>query len=78
MTGEIASSIGLLLDIVGVILVFQYGLPDDISRGGHTYRIIEQTDEAEIAKGKHYDRMGRIGLILLIGGFALQLASNWL
>lgn len=37
---------------------------------------LEQTDEAEVAKAKRYDRLGNLGLLLLIIGFVLQLASN--
>jgi hypothetical protein len=39
---------------------------------------MEETDEAEIAKAKRYDARARWGIGLLIGGFVLQLVSNFL
>jgi hypothetical protein len=73
----VVSSAGLVLDIVGVWFVFKYGLPESIDRSGHIHIIVEQADQTEIAKGKHYDRMARLGLLLLIVGFLLQLVGNW-
>ena len=40
--------------------------------------IAEQTDEAESAKAAKYDVLSKIGLGLVIGGFFLQLASNFI
>ena len=71
-------SFGLLLDIVGAILLFRYGLPESISREGHTILVTEQIDEKEVRLANFHDRMGRLGLSLLIFGFALQLVANLL
>lgn len=76
--GGFVSSSGLMLDIVGVILIFLYGLPEPISREGHQCIITEQVDEKEALKAKKYDFRARIGLTLLILGFALQLVGNWI
>ena len=75
----IVNSIGLAFDIGDVVLLFKYGLPEDVRRSGASYLLInDKPDVAEIEKAKTYDRLGRTGLWLLIGGFALQLVSNWL
>ncbi len=74
---KILNSGGLILDICGVVLLFKYGLPADISRTGATYIITEQRDEAEVERARKYDRLGHLGLALLIGGFVFQLASNF-
>jgi hypothetical protein len=73
----VLNSAGLLLDIIGVVLLFKFGLPEDISRTGTGFLITHQ-DEDEVKRAKLYDRLGMLGLALLIAGFALQLASNLL
>jgi hypothetical protein len=76
---QIINSIGLVLDIIGVVLLFRYGLPENLDRGGRPFIIAANApDEAEIRKARHYDRMGQLGLVLLIAGFLFQLASNFL
>jgi len=72
------NSLGLLLDICGAILLWKYGLPEAISREGHCYLVLGQKDEAEAAKARTYDCWSRLGLALLILGFALQLVSNFI
>lgn len=72
------NSFGLLLDIVGVVLIWRFGLPEPISRSGAKYLVTGQTDEAEKAKAERFHNLSKIGLGLLIAGFALQLVSNFL
>ena len=69
---QIINSIGLLLDIFGVVLLFKYGLPSNAATRTGVYG-----DVAPEVR-KHYDRMGQLGLALLIAGFLFQLASNFL
>lgn len=64
---------GLLLDIIGALLLWRFGLPETVSRDGTILLAIEQVDEGEVSKGRFYDRMARWGLTLLVSGFALQL-----
>ena len=76
---QIINSIGLLLDIFGMVLLFRYGLPENLDRGGRPFTIAANLpDKAEIRKARHHDRMGQLGLALLIAGFLFQLASNFL
>jgi hypothetical protein len=76
--GKLLNSAGLVMDIFGAVLLFKYGLPAEISRTGAVHIIAEQSDEAEITKARIYDRWGHLGLASLIGGFVLQLVSNFL
>lgn len=78
LDSAVVSSIGLGLDIVGVLLLWRFGLPEAVSRGGFGYIILEGHDEAEKAKAERYDLWAHLGLALLIFGFLLQLASNWI
>ena len=72
------NSLGLLLDIVGVIILWKYGLPESLSREGHISIVTEQIDETEKAKAALYDRWSKFGLFFLITGFVFQLISNFL
>lgn len=78
MPSSIVNSVGLLLDIIGVILIWRFGLPEQLDRYGAQALLLEQTDESQITKAASYDTWSRCGLWLLIGGFSLQLVSNWL
>ena len=71
------NTFGLVFDILGAILLFKFGLPEDVSRSGHTYLVLEQEDSNEKAKGVFYDRWGKVGLVSLIIGFLLQAVSNF-
>ena len=70
------NSAGLLLDIIGVCLVFKFGLPEDVRRSGASFLRLENDDPVEAAKAARYDSWARVGLLLLIAGFAVQIISN--
>ena len=72
------NSLGLILDIFGVILIWRFGLPEQVNRRGESALLLEQTDESEKAKAARYDKWSRCGLWLILGGFFLQLIGNWL
>lgn len=76
MLPEIINTVGLIFDIIGVGLLFRYGLPEPIGKDG-ARRITWGTDEEETAKWKRYKRMSYLALGLLIFGFLLQIVSNW-
>ncbi len=74
----IINSLGLILDILGGLLLFRYGLPSKIDSKGHIHLIAEQVDETEIATAKRYDVWSKFAIILLIIVFFLQLISNFM
>ncbi len=69
---------GLLLDIAGVVLLYNFGLPENVSRSGTSALLLEGTDLAEIAKAAKYDRFSRLAVVSLTVGFSLQIVSNWM
>jgi hypothetical protein len=71
----ILTEVGLVADIAGVVLLYFFGLPAHISRGGHGSRAADQRDDVEAQQARLYDLLARLGLWLLIAGFALQLAG---
>ena len=74
---SILNSIGLSLDIIGVILLFFFGLHKNINKEGTIHLVIEQTDEKEKKQWKFYKCMSILGLVLVVIGFMIQIASNW-
>ena len=77
---DIVSSIGLILDIAGVALLFKYGLPADVRETGGMTILWGggKSDEEAKREHRHYKRLSRIGLGCLVVGFLLQLISNFL
>ena len=74
----IINSFSLLLDILGAITIFKFGIPEKIDKNGHQYLILEQTNEVEAKKAKYYEIYSYIGLTMLLFGFILQLISNFI
>jgi len=66
---------GLVFGLVGSLLLWRFGLPADVNRKGESVLLLEETDHAEIARGKRYDFWGNIGIVLLVIAFALQLVA---
>ncbi|MBC7557527.1 MAG: hypothetical protein H7195_11265 [Chryseobacterium sp.] len=78
MNSNLINSIGLVFDIIGVILLFKYGLPSEVSKTGAIGLIMEQTDESEVAKWRKYNLFSKIGLSFILVGFLFQLVSNFI
>lgn len=76
-TSQILNCIGLTIDIIGVIMLFIYGLATDINEEGHISIIIEQEDDEEKKKWKKYKYLSRIALVLIIVGFSFQILAIW-
>ena len=75
---------GLVFDIIGVVLLFRYALPEEVSRKGIKNVLWwvsgadeERTDEEQKKKAERYDRRACLGLVLIVVGFGLQIWSNW-
>jgi hypothetical protein len=75
---HLLNSIGLVLDIAGVVMIWFYGLPEPLSLEGRTYLVTGLIDEKEKAKAQRFHRLSKIGLALILGGFLLQFVSNFL
>ena len=78
----LVNTIGLLLDVIGVILVFRFGLAPDVPReasGG--FLVLNGPTEAQKeearAKWRRYRYLSYLGLLLLVLGFILQIVSNY-
>ncbi|MCW3082950.1 MAG: hypothetical protein JWP12_316 [Bacteroidetes bacterium] len=70
--------IGLCFDLIGVLILFKYGLPADVSRDGIQSMNMAGADPDEAKKWKKYNILSRIALLFLICGGVLQIISTWL
>ena len=70
------SSIGLLFDIIGVILLFFYGIPKNLNPNGYIYKVKEDVNINEINTYKKYKYWSYIALIFLLIGFIFQFIGS--
>lgn len=68
--------LGLILDIIGVTLLWKFGLPESIDRSGAFILTAKGCDENEKKKAKIYDCVSIFALLLLIVGFGLQIVYS--
>lgn len=76
MISSYLNIVGLCFDITGVIMLFKYGLPVDVDKGGYQYMVAEKQDEDEQKKWIKYEFRSKVGLTMLILGFAFQLGGS--
>lgn len=68
---------GILLSLVGVLILFRYGMPFHVPTGGAIHLIIDQVDESEKSLERRYFIYGMFGLSLVIAGAIFQLVAIW-
>ena len=73
---QIVNCIGLAFDIIGVILLFFFGIPSDLNKHGRIFRVVSQIDQASIDEWKKFDILSKTGLTLIILGFIFQIFST--
>lgn len=69
---------GLLFDLAGVFVLFEFGLPSKVQESGGSITI-EETGESELKREKFNKRIkkfSRLGLVLICIGFLLQICSS--
>ena len=66
---------GLISNLVGVLILFRYGMPYRVETRGEGSLLLEGTDRDAIAIEKVYRRLGYVGLCLVIIGTGLQSAA---
>jgi hypothetical protein len=73
------SAIGLIVDIAGVLILFEYGLPSKVKTVTQFFVTGNETKEEIEEANKHNRNIKRwayIGLICLLIGFVLQLMGT--
>lgn len=74
MFSQVLNTAGLALDILGVLLLFKFGLPSKVQP--EAWELGHDT-EAQSVKLKRYTMGAYCGLALLVIGFALQIVGTW-
>ena len=73
--------LGLLFDILGVILVWKFAIPNVTNRDGTFCLAVSHPEYAPEVKRhqelvKRHDIYARIGMIFIVVGFSLQFIGN--
>ena len=81
LLSDVINSVGLFLDIIGVILLFIFGLPSRfLSDGPPTNTLSFGWDPDSVKQWEKqwnwYELVSWFALVLLVLGFALQIVSN--
>ena len=83
MVAELLNGTGLILDILGILFLYKYGLPSEVQepREGQIILYPGLTPHEKKSQEKvfsYYRRMSRYGLFLILVGFVLLLIGNFL
>jgi hypothetical protein len=66
---------GLVANLVGVILLFRYGMPFRVRTRGASYELREEVDQTAVRAERRYDALGVLGLTLIVFGTAAQIVA---
>jgi hypothetical protein len=70
--------VGLVLNLIGVILLFRYGIPYAVDTGGVVGLTDGRIDHDEVQRIALYTRLGWTGLTAIITGTACQIYGAYL
>jgi hypothetical protein len=76
MTAVCWNILGLILSLVGVLLLFRYGMPYRVRTGGARVRTLQGTDEATRQEERRYNLLGWLGVALIVLGTISQIMAN--
>jgi hypothetical protein len=68
---------GLSLSLIGVLLLFFFGMPYRIRSEGQSYIVTEQANAEGKAKDAFLSKLGFAGLALIALGTFLQIVGTW-
>jgi len=76
VTTAVLEIAGLVMNLVGVVLLFLFGMPYRLRTGGDvaTWRIAKR-DPAIVSAERRYTILGWAGLILIVVGTGAQIAA---
>ena len=78
MSPGVLNSIAEASNLIGVILLFRYGMPFAIPTEGMVLLVADKRDNAAAKRELHYKTLGYVGLFLIIAGTSGQIVANLL
>ena len=78
MLASALSTAGLILTLAGVVVLFRYGMPYRVRRGGDSYLLLDAKDQQDIRQERIYDALGWCGLAAIVVGTGVQIAVVWM
>jgi hypothetical protein len=72
------STAGLVLSLIGVLLLFRYGMPFRVRTGGYPTRVTLSNDPRAAAFERRYTIVGWLGLFLVVLGTICQIVGTFL
>jgi hypothetical protein len=78
MSASWYSIFGLAGALLGVLMLFRYGMPFRVASGGVTYLITESINESERDIDRRYTILGYVGLFFVTLGTLLQMYGAYL
>jgi hypothetical protein len=69
--------IGLVLNLVGVFILFRYGMPFHVRTEGTVFIVSGQVDAAEKALERRYEIFGYFGLLAIVVGTGMQIIGAY-
>jgi hypothetical protein len=64
--------VGLVLSLIGVLLLFRYGMPYRVRTGGAQFLQLQEHDAEAETLERRYNKLGLLGLALTILGTICQ------
>jgi hypothetical protein len=64
---------GLAANLIGVLLLFRYGMPYRVPTGGSSIYVSSSADPYQLAEEQRYKRLGILGLVSIVVGTAAQI-----
>jgi hypothetical protein len=77
MLHAIESTTGLVLELIGVVLLFRFGMPFAARTGGRHNLVVSQVDEALRMQERRFNTLSWVGLVLIVFGTAAQIVPLW-
>jgi hypothetical protein len=77
MTAPIVNAAGQGMTLIGILLLFYFGMPNRVSTRGAPIVVVMPTAES-IRSERMYEAWGVIGLILSVLGTLAQIGANFL
>jgi hypothetical protein len=76
MSGPILNSVGQIVTLIGVVLLFRYGMPYRVRADGGDI-VTTEPSAARLREELNYDRLGWLGLVLILVGTAASVVANF-